>query len=160
MFIWEGRNCFFSAAHTDEDIAAVINAVEASVLSLKRAGYFGEASQSDDAAAFPLSHSQQQLLALALTSSDGASAYQLQATVKLFGKLDLARLQQAVTALCRDFPILRFGVDSERLMQYCRVEKPSYMLSHGAKTTKQHCRRGYLHCVINRLTLQKTHFVE
>ncbi|RXF06090.1 non-ribosomal peptide synthetase, partial [Pseudoalteromonas sp. PS5] len=123
VFIWEGRNCFFSATHTDEDIAAVINAVEASVLSLKRAGYFGEASQSDDAAAFPLSHSQQQLLALALTSSDGASAYQLQATVKLSGKLDLARLQQAVTALCCDFPILRFGVDSERLMQYCRVEK-------------------------------------
>ncbi|MEQ3530216.1 amino acid adenylation domain-containing protein [Pseudoalteromonas sp. XMcav11-Q] len=123
VFIWEGRNCFFSAAHTDEDIAAVINAVEASVLSLKRAGYFGETSQSDDDAAFPLSHSQQQLLAMALTSSDGASAYQLQAILKLSGKLDLPRLQQAVTAVCRDFPILRFGVDSDRLMQYCRVEK-------------------------------------
>jgi amino acid adenylation domain-containing protein len=41
IYIWEGRNCFFSTAHTEADIAAVAEAVKQTTREMKQAGYFG-----------------------------------------------------------------------------------------------------------------------
>jgi glutamate-1-semialdehyde aminotransferase/putative hemolysin len=38
VYIWEGRTCFFSAAHLEPDLAHVLDAVRASVISLRRGG--------------------------------------------------------------------------------------------------------------------------
>ncbi|WP_440054277.1 amino acid adenylation domain-containing protein [Pseudoalteromonas sp. T1lg65] len=111
VFIWEGRNCFLSAAHTDADVEAVIQAVKDSALSLQAAGYFGEIKLSPVA----LSTSQQQLLALALRNDEGAFAYQLQVAVKLVGELDVDRLQQAVQQVAQYQPLITTGVDIEQL---------------------------------------------
>ena len=42
VYIWEGRNCFLSTAHTDEDIAHVVRAVKQSVEELQAAGFLPE----------------------------------------------------------------------------------------------------------------------
>ncbi|KAB8320091.1 hybrid non-ribosomal peptide synthetase/type I polyketide synthase [Tolypothrix campylonemoides VB511288] len=39
VYIWEGRNCFLSTAHTDEDIDYVIQAVKDSVEELRSGGF-------------------------------------------------------------------------------------------------------------------------
>ena len=39
IYIWEGRNCFLSTAHTDEDLERFHQAVVESVLELRRGGY-------------------------------------------------------------------------------------------------------------------------
>jgi glutamate-1-semialdehyde-2,1-aminomutase/malonyl CoA-acyl carrier protein transacylase len=44
VYIWEGRNCFLSTAHTDEDIAYVIQAVKDSVEELREGGFLPERS--------------------------------------------------------------------------------------------------------------------
>ncbi|MGV6938703.1 hypothetical protein ACWA2B_25265 [Paenibacillus sp. CMM36] len=36
IYIWEGRNCFLSTAHTEEDIALIIQAVKDSVDELRK----------------------------------------------------------------------------------------------------------------------------
>ncbi|MBQ4862864.1 amino acid adenylation domain-containing protein [Pseudoalteromonas sp. MMG013] len=122
VFIWEGRNCFLSAAHTDADVEAIIQVVQDSALSIKKAGYFGDslalesqisgASEND---AVPLSDAQQQLLALALRSEQGAKAYQLQATVKLTGAVNKRRLERSIREVIKQYPMLSYGVDSDTL---------------------------------------------
>ncbi|MCP4990325.1 MAG: amino acid adenylation domain-containing protein [Colwellia sp.] len=40
IYIWEGRTCFLSTAHTDEDINKIINTVKESTEELRQAGFF------------------------------------------------------------------------------------------------------------------------
>ncbi|MBD1582658.1 non-ribosomal peptide synthetase/type I polyketide synthase [Pseudoalteromonas sp. S16_S37] len=119
VFIWEGRNCFLSDAHSDQDVEAIIIAVKDSVLALKSAGYFGSASDTTTAnntdGTYPLNQAQQQLLALALRSEQGALAYHLQGTVKLVGQLDVNRLVAVVERLHDALPILNYGADIDNL---------------------------------------------
>ncbi|URZ07873.1 hybrid non-ribosomal peptide synthetase/type I polyketide synthase [Clostridium felsineum] len=48
IYVWEGRNCFFSTEHTEEDIEKVINAVKTTVGEMKAAGYFGDFTDPTD----------------------------------------------------------------------------------------------------------------
>lgn len=47
IYIWEGRNCFFSTEHSDEDIEKIISAIELTVYEMKEAGYFGNPGGHD-----------------------------------------------------------------------------------------------------------------
>ena len=40
VYVWEGRNCFLSTAHSDADLAAIETAIRASAEDLERAGLF------------------------------------------------------------------------------------------------------------------------
>ncbi|MDJ0598495.1 MAG: aminotransferase class III-fold pyridoxal phosphate-dependent enzyme [Crocosphaera sp.] len=40
IYIWEGRNCFLSSAHTDEDIDFLKEAIKSSVIELREGGFF------------------------------------------------------------------------------------------------------------------------
>lgn len=39
VFVWEGRNCFLSTAHSDDDIEFIVDTVRAGVREMKAAGY-------------------------------------------------------------------------------------------------------------------------
>lgn len=41
VYVWEGRNCFFSTEHSEEDVERLKNAVKNTILEMKEAGYFG-----------------------------------------------------------------------------------------------------------------------
>jgi natural product biosynthesis luciferase-like monooxygenase protein/amino acid adenylation domain-containing protein len=42
VYIWEGRNCFLSTAHTDEDLRLIARAVERSVEQMREGGFWPE----------------------------------------------------------------------------------------------------------------------
>lgn len=42
IFIWEGRNCFLSMAHTEEDLDRIVQAVEGSVEQMRSGGFWPE----------------------------------------------------------------------------------------------------------------------
>ncbi|WP_193200137.1 type I polyketide synthase, partial [Nostoc sp. MG11] len=44
VYIWEGRNCFLSTAHTDEDIEYVIQAVKQSIEEMRSVGFIPKRS--------------------------------------------------------------------------------------------------------------------
>lgn len=44
IYVWEGRNCFLSTAHTDKDIDYLIQAVKESVEELRQGGFFLKSS--------------------------------------------------------------------------------------------------------------------
>ncbi|AZZ95796.1 hybrid non-ribosomal peptide synthetase/type I polyketide synthase [Pseudoalteromonas sp. R3] len=134
VFIWEGRNCFLSAAHTDADVNTIIQTVKDSALALKAAGYFGEPDPADTLPVqFPLTGAQQQLLALALKSEQGAQAYHVQAVLRLSGQLDKARLVQAVAQLQIDYSLLSYSVDPDTL-SHVQLEASAVSLTEHTST--------------------------
>jgi iturin family lipopeptide synthetase A len=46
IYVWEGRNCIISEAHTDQDIAAIVQAVQDSVQALQEGGYIGDPNRA------------------------------------------------------------------------------------------------------------------
>lgn len=42
VFIWEGRNCFLSTAHTEQDLDRIVQAVEGSVEQMRAGGFWPE----------------------------------------------------------------------------------------------------------------------
>lgn len=57
IYIWEGRNCFLSTEHTDEDINKIIEAVKLTVYEMKAAHFF----EPMDKESFSMSMIQQRL---------------------------------------------------------------------------------------------------
>ena len=53
VYIWEGRNCFLSTAHTDADVERIIQAVQASVAELQRGGFLPEPAGGIPAVSLP-----------------------------------------------------------------------------------------------------------
>src|SRR5690606_4296091 len=39
IFVWEGRNCFLSTAHTDQDVEQIIAAIKDSLLEMRADGW-------------------------------------------------------------------------------------------------------------------------
>lgn len=118
VYIWEGRTCFFSTAHSDADIAAVKKAIKSAVTELRRGGFLGD--MAEDVAAesspdrFPLSAAQQQMLLARARDSGADNAYHLTADLELVGELDIARLAEAYQAVQRRHAALRLRNDGEQ----------------------------------------------
>ncbi|CAM2005620.1 non-ribosomal peptide synthetase/type I polyketide synthase [Acanthopleuribacter pedis] len=122
VYIWEGRTCFFSAAHTEADIAAVADAVKHAVQELRRGGFLPGSAGSNRAEAvtpksgnsrFPLSRAQQQMMLGVARDRRADSAYHLSADLDLNGRLDRIRLQAAYRAVQQRHQALRLRNDGE-----------------------------------------------
>lgn len=48
IYVWEGRNCFFSTEHTKEHIRKFSDAVKSTIREMKQAGYFGKTDDDTD----------------------------------------------------------------------------------------------------------------
>jgi acyl transferase domain-containing protein len=46
VYVWEGRNCFFSTEHSDEDIENIFNAIKMTIDEMSQAGYLGKSPLS------------------------------------------------------------------------------------------------------------------
>ena len=51
IYVWEGRNCILSDAHSDQDIDAIVRAVADSARALREGGYFDDTGRMPDRAA-------------------------------------------------------------------------------------------------------------
>lgn len=101
VYLWEGRTCFLSDAHSAEDRDAIVEAVGESVEAIADGGFFKPATSARGAAApkaasFPLTRAQRQLAILAKGDPAGASAYVTAFAVNLMGFVDQRRLAEAI----------------------------------------------------------------
>ncbi|WP_414753971.1 amino acid adenylation domain-containing protein [Anabaena sp. CCY 9910] len=143
VYIWEGRTCFLSTAHTDEDVNYIIQAVKDSVQELQAAGFFSKSPKlstnqpqtpktSDhvknavsltvqdtikpevkEAFKIPLSDAQKQLWFLAQMGDNGSVAYNISLNIQLQGTLDLAAIRQAVQQVVQRHEALRTTISSQ-----------------------------------------------
>ena len=107
LYIWEGRNCFLSTAHTDADLDEIVSAVAQTASEMRQAGFgFGAhaAAISNGTAAhasaspegWPLSRAQQEMWSLDRLGPDHSRAYTEAVLLDLHGELDLVALRWAV----------------------------------------------------------------
>jgi len=104
IFVWEGRNCFLSTAHTDADIDHIVEAARAALEHLRGGGFL---PAKDEPRRLPLLESQRQLALLADIDADGSRAYTVSAVFDLKGPLDTDGLKQALEAVIGRHDALR-----------------------------------------------------
>lgn len=127
VFVWEWRNCFLSTAHTKDDIDRVIEVVKESVLAMREGGFIPpkqtDASLngrgSDDASRsvsatnlVPMTQSQRQLATLAEIQPAGSLAYHVNATLEMYGDVDIASMTSAINVLVQRHDALRTTVEN------------------------------------------------
>ncbi|MEH2211070.1 non-ribosomal peptide synthetase/type I polyketide synthase [Nostoc sp.] len=143
VYIWEGRNCFLSTAHTDEDINYIIRAVKESVESMRTGGFFLKrpansqnghqrshlisntltnssriaestlTSHTTKVHTVPLTEAQKQLWVLAQVGDEGAMAYNLPLLLELRGSLNLSALHTDVHKAIERHEALRTTISNQ-----------------------------------------------
>jgi|GEM_PF-552479 len=131
VYVWEGRNCFISTAHTNEDIEFLISKVKETVVEMRAGGFLGEAPVNADenghktiaprpieketvatgARQVPLTEGQKQLWTLAQMDPDASRAYNESMALHLRGPINLSALRSAVQLLVNRHEALRTTFD-------------------------------------------------
>jgi amino acid adenylation domain-containing protein/non-ribosomal peptide synthase protein (TIGR01720 family) len=132
VYVWEGRTCFLSTAHTDEDIAHIERAVRESVLELRAARFLGGDQVVVPAAppepVLPLTPPQRALWIAASLGEEVSAAYNQSLVLDLRGELDLAAVRHALQAVVQRHEVLRavFAEDGthQRFVPPFAVEVP------------------------------------
>lgn len=103
IYIWEGRNCFLSAAHTMEDIEKIIQTVKETCEMISP---FFPRTESSGSESFPLTRQQKQMM---LYESKDAKTSKLRENLclKITNELNLSFLQKAVAMTIDRHEILR-----------------------------------------------------
>ncbi|MFC5498084.1 aminotransferase class III-fold pyridoxal phosphate-dependent enzyme [Caenimonas terrae] len=122
LYVWEGRNLFLSTAHTEDDVARIVERVADSVAALRAGGFLAAAAATARAVPappveLPLSLAQRQLATLAALSREGSAAYTIAVAIDLEGAVEPGRLQRAFEALVQRHDALRAAIDLEAGVQ-------------------------------------------
>jgi len=133
IYVWEGRNCFISTAHTDEDIEFLIGKVKETVVEMRAGGFLGEApikSQGNGHKTIapaapvaagvrqvPLTEGQKQLWTLAQIDPDASRAYNESLSLHLRGPLNVSALRSAMQQLVNRHDALRITIDPQAQQQ-------------------------------------------
>lgn len=117
VYIWEGRNCFLSTAHTDDDIHQFIETMKSVVLELRAHGFFADSTLAVPAdVAVPrraLSTSQARFAHWARTADDAAVSH-IRLAIRLSGPgLQPVALERAFNAVIARHETLRATFDLE-----------------------------------------------
>ncbi|WP_028592998.1 non-ribosomal peptide synthetase [Paenibacillus assamensis] len=140
IYIWEGRNCFLSTAHTMEDIEAIIQAVKDTVSDLRKGGFLPENRNHPDGGGsgtreakytaeletfsydqarnsshelLPLSQEQRQMWIASLSDDSSSLALHQTFVLHMQGELNIEKLRQAVRIMMDRHEALRSIVDSD-----------------------------------------------
>ncbi|RCJ35327.1 hypothetical protein A6770_15985 [Nostoc minutum NIES-26] len=105
VYIWEGRNCFLSTAHTDADIEYLIQAIKDSVQELRQGGFLppsgnqapkSERERNSKAVDwYPLSDPQKRFVRLAKLAPGGKQAGNIGCCIQFERNFDSNLLQKA-----------------------------------------------------------------
>ncbi|HEY1298590.1 MAG TPA: amino acid adenylation domain-containing protein, partial [Chloroflexota bacterium] len=114
IFIWEGRNCFLSTAHTDAHVQSILAAAEHAIDQMKAGGYFAAETTSVpvEPTTFPLTPEQEQLRVLGRWSDAASAAYNETILVSCEEPLDPSAVRAALRAVVQKHEALRTVLDS------------------------------------------------
>lgn len=110
IYIWEGRNCFLSTEHSEEDLDSIYKAVKKSIEALASSGFLSLKEKA--IRQIPLTQAQEQLWRLAQLSETGNAAYTIPTTIELAGQVDVELLQHCFDVVVSRHQALRAFVDA------------------------------------------------
>ncbi|MRN54975.1 non-ribosomal peptide synthetase [Paenibacillus monticola] len=131
VYIWEGRNCFLSTAHTMGDVEQIINAVKSSIEELRNAGFLPpspspgsgqelseQSTDSMETQITPLTEEQRQLWFVSRMKPEISAAYTETAVLRLRGNVNSGQLQTAIYQVIRRHDMLRTRFAEDGSVQY------------------------------------------
>lgn len=117
VYVWEGRNCFLSTAHTEEDLDFIFQAVVRSVEAMRKGGWketrqsisLDKANQGNliEDKTITYSEDQEGLLGLVRSNPEASSAFNENQIVDLDGPLDQKALEKAILQVINRHDALR-----------------------------------------------------
>ncbi len=113
IHIWEGRPCFISTAHSDADISRIVESFCDGVQELRRGHFISSTSCggvpviSIEPGLTPLTDAQREVWLASQISPAASSAFNETCTLELFGALNVADLQLALSRLVQRHDALR-----------------------------------------------------
>lgn len=132
VYICEGRSCFLSTAHTEDDLDTVVRAVKNSVNAMRDGGFLpartklgaARATLAAEPIEIPLSRAQQQLSILVDLEPEGSLAYHDPTCLRLTGPLRPDLMLRALEAVAARHEALRTVIASEAEVQRVLPEVP------------------------------------
>nr|WP_154983063.1 non-ribosomal peptide synthetase [Paenibacillus xylanexedens] len=139
IYIWEGRNCFLSTAHSEADIDRIVDAVQSSVEELRSAGFLPPSSPTSpgggrkqagkaltvevgrQAEPHPLTSEQTQLWFASLANDHLSDAYVESVVLRLEGAVDSERLREAVRYVVQRHGMLRTHFSNDEGLYYTEL---------------------------------------
>ncbi len=126
VHVWEGRPLYFTTAHTDEDLDAVIKAFTDSVAEMQAAGFLPASSGAiiEAPVAFPrfdsapTTEAQREIFHAVQMGDDANCSFNESNIIHLEGALDTAALKTALNDLIVRHPALRSTFSEDGLMQF------------------------------------------
>ena len=110
VFVWEGRNCFLSTAHTDADLAHISDAVAAGLAAMRSDGWLAPVAEPT-AVAIPercaIARGQREIWFLISARPEASTAYNETIALDLKGSLDEMALTRALQRLTARHEALR-----------------------------------------------------
>ncbi len=123
VYVWEGRTCFLSTSHTEEDLERVREAARQSVAELCAAGFFASAAPKAPTVAvappvpepvrLPLSPAQRQLWMISRLEESGSLAYTVSIGLEISGRLDAEALGRALRGVVARHEALRTVMEED-----------------------------------------------
>ena len=134
IYTWEKRVCFFSIAHTDDDIELIIAKVKETINDMRTGGFSLEGSlkekkiAKDQPVHYPIHEAQKQLWFLARLNENAIPAYVESLALELSGSLNHERFQKAVQCVVDRHDSLRTifenNGETQIVLPYVKVEIP------------------------------------
>ncbi|WP_216214816.1 type I polyketide synthase [Amycolatopsis aidingensis] len=129
IYVWEGRTCFLSAAHTEADCSEVVAAVADAAAEVAARGLWEKASPAAVPAPAhtppatvgeaPLTDGQKLLWLASELGGELGESYQMSEVLRIEGTLDPERLRRAVQRVAQRHEVLRIGFDQDGGSQNC-----------------------------------------
>ncbi len=131
VFIWEGRNCFLSTAHTVSDLERVTQAVKESCEELREHGFIASRKAAlsvgveEEIREVPATEAQRQLWMLSQMDRLANCAYSESLFIHAEGRLDVDVLDQALGKVMKRHEALRTTFSADGRTQIIRRSVPS-----------------------------------
>lgn len=130
IYVWEGRSCFLSTAHTEADCAEIVEAVAETAAEVASRGLWEKkASAAGVSAPEPgpsatvgeaaLTDGQKLLWMASELGGELGKSYQMSTTLRIEGTLDPDRLLRAVERVAQRHEAMRIGFDQDGGTQIC-----------------------------------------
>ena len=132
VYTWEGRNCFLSTAHTDEDIEWIVSAVKEAAAEMRAGGFIPERAQfaatletssqvslvtaaapASEPRQIPTTIAQKELWLLTRMGDEASRAYNESVTMHLRGPFNLPAMRSAIKRLIARHETLRITLSND-----------------------------------------------
>jgi amino acid adenylation domain-containing protein len=152
VYTWEGRNCFLSTAHTDEDIHRIVSAVKEAAAEMRAGGFIPErttletspqvsVAPASEPRRIPTTTAQKELWLLTRMGDEASRAYNESVTMHLRGPFNVEAMRRAIKKLIARHEALRITLsddgESQLLAHDVALDLSVTDFTHETPTTRE-----------------------